>query len=96
MILLYAASTIYHTLDISPKANEMLKKMDHMMIPVDKIRIVIGKGGEMLRKIGTDARKDIENMLQCQVNLKLWVKVRKEWRDSDSQLRNFGYDKREV
>lgn len=58
--------------------------------------IVIGKGGEMLRKIGTDARKDIENMLQCQVNLKLWVKVRRDWKDDDTQMRSFGYDERKL
>ena len=59
-------------------------------------RIVIGKGGEMLRKIGTDARRDIENMLQCQVNLKLWVKVRRDWKDDDTQMRSFGYDERKL
>lgn len=59
-------------------------------------RIVIGKGGEMLRRIGTDARKDIENMLQCQVNLKLWVKVRRDWKDDDLQMRSFGYDERKL
>ncbi len=59
-------------------------------------RIVIGKGGEMLRKIGTDARKDIENMLQCQVNLKLWVKVRRDWKDDDTQMRSFGYDAKKL
>ena len=59
-------------------------------------RIVIGKGGEMLRRIGTDARRDIENMLQCQVNLKLWVKVRRDWKDDDTQMRSFGYDDRKL
>ncbi len=54
--------------------------------------IVIGKKGAMLKKIGILARKDIEKLTECKVNLKLWVKVRKEWRDSDSQLRNFGYE----
>ena len=58
--------------------------------------IVIGKKGAMLKKIGILARKDIEKLTECKVNLKLWVKVRKEWRDSDSQLRNFGYDNREI
>ena len=59
-------------------------------------RIVIGKDGTMLRRIGIDARKDIENMLQCQVNLKLWVKVRKDWKDDDTQMRSFGYDVRKL
>ncbi len=53
--------------------------------------MVIGKQGAMLKKIGTAARYEIEKMMEIQVNLKLWVKVRKEWRDSDSQLKNFGY-----
>ena len=53
--------------------------------------IIIGKGGAMLKKIGSNARFEIERMLEQQVNLKLWVKVRKNWRDSDSMLKNFGF-----
>ena len=58
--------------------------------------IIIGKGGAMLRKIGSLARKDIEEMLEMQVNLKLWVKVKKDWRDSDFLIKNFGYDKKDI
>ncbi len=58
--------------------------------------IIIGKGGAMLKRIGMAARKDIEAMCDMQVNLKLWVKVRKEWRDSDLQMKNFGYDKKSL
>ena len=58
--------------------------------------IIIGKQGAMLRKIGSYARSDMEEMLGIKVNLKLWVKVRKDWRDSDMMIRNFGYDKREI
>lgn len=54
--------------------------------------IIIGKQGSMLKKIGTQARRDMEDMLECQVNLKLWVKVKKDWRDSDFLLKNFGYN----
>lgn len=54
--------------------------------------IIIGKGGEMLKKIGTNARYEIEKMLERKVNLKLFVKVKKEWRDSDYLLKNFGYN----
>ena len=54
--------------------------------------MVIGKGGQMLKRIGTGARKTIEEMCGAPVNLKLWVKVRKEWRDNDTQLKSFGYD----
>ena len=55
--------------------------------------IVIGKGGTMLKKIGSSARRDIEKMTESRVNLKLWVKVRKEWRDNDLYLKNYGYHK---
>ena len=54
--------------------------------------IIIGKQGAMLKKIGSAARYEIERMMDMQANLKLWVKVRNEWRDSDMQLKNFGYD----
>ena len=57
---------------------------------------IIGKGGSMLKRIGTEARKDIEHMMDIQVNLKLWVKVRKEWRDSELYMKNYGYDGRNV
>ena len=53
--------------------------------------IIIGKGGSMLKKIGSNARYEIEHMLEQKVNLKLWVKVRKEWRDSELYLKNYGY-----
>ena len=58
--------------------------------------IIIGKGGAMLKKIGSAARYEIERMLDAKVNLKLWVKVKKDWRDSDFLIKNFGYDKKEV
>lgn len=58
--------------------------------------IIIGKGGSMLKKIGSQARVDIENMLEMKVALKLWVKVKKDWRDSDFLIKNFGYDKKEI
>lgn len=53
--------------------------------------IIIGKKGAMLKKIGSQARQDMENLLDCKVNLKLWVKVKKDWRDSDFMIKNFGY-----
>ncbi len=58
--------------------------------------IIIGKQGAMLKKIGSAARYEIEKMMELKVNLKLWVKVRKEWRDSDMQLKNFGYNAKEL
>lgn len=58
--------------------------------------IIIGKQGAMLKKIGSAARFEIEKMLDMKVNLKLWVKVKKDWRDSDYLIKNFGYDKKEI
>ena len=57
--------------------------------------IIIGKRGAMLKKIGSNARFEIEKMLEHQVNLKLWVKVKKDWRDSEFLIKNFGYRKDE-
>ena len=57
--------------------------------------IIIGKGGSMLKKIGTAARREIENLMDTRVNLKLWVKVRKEWRDSELYMKNYGYNPKE-
>ena len=57
--------------------------------------IVIGKQGAMLKKIGSKARPEIEDMLECRVNLQLWVKVKKDWRDSDFLMKNFGYNPKE-
>ena len=51
--------------------------------------IIIGKGGSMLKRIGTAARMEIENLMDTKVNLKLWVKVRREWRDSDMYMKNY-------
>ena len=58
--------------------------------------IIIGKQGAMLKKIGSNARYELERMLDAKVNLKLWVKVKKDWRDSDFMIKNFGYDKKEI
>ena len=58
--------------------------------------IIIGKQGAMLKKIGTNARYEIEQLLEQKVNLKLWVKVKKDWRDSDFLIKNFGYDPKKL
>ena len=54
--------------------------------------IIIGKHGTMLQTIGTEARMDIEKLLDTHVNLKLWVKIRPDWRNNASDLKNLGYD----
>ena len=58
--------------------------------------IIIGKNGSMLKRIGTAARLEIENLMDTKVNLKLWVKVRKEWRDSDLYMKNYGYNPKDI
>ena len=58
--------------------------------------IIIGNGGSMLKKIGSAARVEIENLLDMKANLQLWVKVKKDWRDSDFLIKNFGYDKKDL
>ena len=64
------------------EANIICKKDSHK-------GIIIGKNGEMLKRIGSAARRDIEQMLDARVNLKLWVKVRKDWDDNESYLNSF-------
>ena len=58
--------------------------------------IIIGKGGAMLKRIGSAARREIEDMMDTKVNLQLWVKVRREWRDSEIYMKNYGYDGKDI
>ena len=58
--------------------------------------IIIGKGGSMLKKKSSrPAEKEMENLMDTRVNLKIWVKVRKEWRDSELYMKNYGYNPKE-
>ncbi|MGY3703107.1 GTPase Era [Vagococcus martis] len=79
---------------------ESMKRDDHDKIHIQATIIVerdsqkgiiIGKGGKMLKNIGTKSRKDIENLLGDKVFLELWVKVQKNWRDKRRDLQNYGY-----
>ena len=58
--------------------------------------IIVGKGGEMLKRIGTYAREDLEKFFGVKVYLNLWVKVKENWRDSDFNLNNFGFNPKEL
>nr|WP_317357769.1 GTPase Era [uncultured Tyzzerella sp.] len=58
--------------------------------------IIIGKQGCMLKKIGSNARYEIERLLGSPINLQIWIKVKKDWRDSDFSLKNFGYDQKQI
>ena len=59
-------------------------------------KIIIGRDGNMLKKIGTQARLESENLLGSKLNLKLWVKVKKNWRNNDFYLKQFGYDDKKI
>jgi GTP-binding protein Era len=56
--------------------------------------IIIGKGGQMIRRIGTQAREEMEKQLGRHINLKLWVKVRRDWKDNPAILKSLGYDRK--
>ncbi len=86
-------------------AVELMKERETQNGPITDIRavifcerdshkgIIIGKGGAMLKKIGTYARQDLEGFFACKINLQLWVKVKEDWRNRDAVLRSLGYDK---
>ena len=81
----------------------MKERTDSNIIDIDAViyceknshkGIIIGKGGSMLKKIGTYARTDMEKFFECKVNLRLWVKVKEDWRNREAVLRTLGYDER--
>jgi len=87
---------IPHGIAVAIDRMKMEKKVMHIDATIICERdshkgIIIGKQGSMLKKIGSTARYEIEKLLDCRVNLKLWVKVQKNWRDSDYLMKNFGY-----
>lgn len=87
---------IPHGIAVAIDHMKMSKKIMHIDATIICEReshkgIIIGKQGNMLKKIGSTARFEIEKMLECKVNLKLWVKVKKDWRDSEFLMKNFGY-----
>ena len=92
---------IPHGIAVAIDRMKMEKKVMHIDATIICERdshkgIIIGKQGTMLKKIGSTARYEIERMLDCRVNLKLWVKVQKNWRDSDFLMKNFGYREDEM
>src|SRR5699024_4144400 len=79
-------------IDRMKRERKVMHSVDTMTCERDSHRgIIIGKQGSMRKKTGSTARYEIERMLDCRVNLKLWVKVQKNWRDSDYLMKNFGY-----
>lgn len=92
---------IPHGIAVAIDSMKMQKKVMHIDATIICERdshkgIIIGKQGSMLKKIGSTARYEIERLLDCKVNLKLWVKVQKNWRDSDYLMKNFGYREEEI
>ena len=92
---------IPHGIAVAIDQMKMNKKVCHIDATIICERdshkgIIIGKHGSMLKKIGSNARYECEKMLDAKVNLKLWVKVKKDWRDSDYLIKNFGYRKDEI
>lgn len=89
---------------IAVSIEQMKERQDGRIVDIDAAivcekeshkGIIIGKQGNMLKNIGTKARISLEELLEKKVNLKLWVKLRKDWRDSDIMLKNFGYREEE-
>ena len=84
---------------IAVEMNQMQRKSRNMThieatIYCDKEahkKMLIGKDGSMLKKIGMTARHEAENLLNTKLNLKLWVKVKKNWRNNNFYLKQFGY-----
>ena len=100
-ILLYYDKEIPYSVEVAVEEFKEEAKKIHIRAVIYVEResqkgIIIGKQGAMLKKIGSNARYEIERMLESKVNLKLWVKVKKDWRDSDFLIKNFGYDKKEI
>ncbi len=92
---------IPHGIAVVIDTMDMTKKVAHIDATIICERdshkgIIIGKQGAMLKKIGTNARYELEQLLEQKVNLKLWVKVKKDWRDSDFLMKNFGYKENET
>ncbi len=91
---------IPHGIAVSIESMKVRKKIMHIEATIicekeSHKGIIIGKGGLMLKKIGSQARQEIQDLLGRQVNLNLWVKVKKNWRDKDFLLKNFGYNPKE-
>lgn len=90
---------------IAVEINSMKKRQNKDLIDINATiycekdshkGIIIGKQGAMLKKIGSNARYEIERLLGSNINLQIWIKVKKDWRDSDFLLKNFGYDSNQI
>ncbi len=98
-ILIFMQDEIPHGCAV--EVNTMRKREGKDLVDIEAVvycekdshkKMIIGKNAEMLKKIGTFARRDIENLLGSKLNLQLWVKVKKNWRNNDFYLKQFGYN----
>ena len=77
----------------SPKHGRMLKIAATIVVERDGHKaMIIGEGGERLKRIGTEARTELERLMGAKVFLQLWVKVRSGWADDEARVRSFGYE----
>ena len=95
-ILLYCENEVPYSAEVIVEKFDEKEKSIHIMTVIYVERdsqkaIVIGKGGSMLKRIGSDARKDIETFFQKKVFLEIFVNVEKDWRNRENKLRSFGY-----
>ncbi|MBP3425479.1 MAG: GTPase Era [Rikenellaceae bacterium] len=96
-ILLNYSKEVPYSVEVAIEAYRETPEMDRISATIYVARasqkgIIIGRGGAMLKKVGTEARKDLEKFLQKKVFLELFVKVDEGWRDDSRQLRRFGYE----
>lgn len=96
--LFYLRDEVPHGLAVSidsmkePEGKDIMEIQATIYVERDSHKgIIIGKDGQMLKRIGTEARKEIEAFLSERVNLRLWVKVSKNWREKDEKVKAFGY-----
>ena len=95
-ILLHCENEVPYSAEVIVEKFDEKEKSIHIMTVIYVERdsqkaIVIGKGGSMLKRIGSDARKDIETFFQKKVFLEIFVNVEKDWRNRENKLRSFGY-----
>ncbi len=90
---------------IAVEIESMKKRSDSEIVDIEATivcerdshkRIIIGKQGQMIKAIGTKARRDIERLLGSKIYLNLWIKIKKNWRDSDFLIKNYGYNKNDL
>ena len=81
----------YEMVSVGPTTSMRMEKFEREFVEQTGVKVIIGKGGEAIKKVGIEARRDLEQMLGCKVFLDMQVKVKKNWRRDLNQIRRFGY-----